>query len=258
MRTGKRSGATTTGKRTASVIVCSTLATNGISRPVWQGRTGRGWPRRQIDAPDLPFAPDHQPLRVRQPRVLRVRAEDRPGLLLILVQPREDRPLGAGREAAHEQLAAGVDAADERQPLPVGRDARRDRAAGAAHDRSLTPRRQLAADDRVDAGVRVLVVLEGRARRDVLAVVEELAVGRERRLAGVLLEAHLLGHLDAVGAAAVVHPHLAGAERPRRHEVLAGEDEVAVRAPRSGCSPTTSPRATPRSGSSRRRPSPRR
>ena len=44
MRTGKRSGATVTGKRTASVIVCSTLATNGISRPACRGAPGAGGP----------------------------------------------------------------------------------------------------------------------------------------------------------------------------------------------------------------------
>ena len=90
---------------------------------------------------------------------------------------------------------------------------------------------EIAPDDRVDGAVRILVVFELLPRRDVLAVVEVAAVGRDRRLAGVLLEAVLLGDLQAVGSGGVEHPDLAGAERPLRHEVPAREDVAAVRRP---------------------------
>src|SRR5690606_32736200 len=48
----------------------------------------------------------------------------------------------------------------------------------------------------------------------------------------ILLEADLLGDLQAVGSAGVIHPDFAGAERSERYEVPAREDETPVRRPR--------------------------
>ncbi len=85
--------------------------------------------------------------------------------------------------------------------------------------------------DDEDLGVGVLVVLEDAAGRDVLAEVDVAAVGGEDGLAGVLLVVGALGELQAVAAAAVVEPHLAGAEGALGGEVLAGDDVLAVGRP---------------------------
>src|SRR5690606_28362986 len=111
------------------------------------------------------------------------------------------------------------------------RDPRRDRAAGLRDERAFAAGVQVAADDRVDEAVGILVVLERLTGRDVLAVVEIPPVRRERRLAGVLLPAVLLGDLEALGAADVIHPDLAGAAGPLADEVPARVDVLAVRRP---------------------------
>src|SRR6185295_12197779 len=107
-----------------------------------------------------------------------------------------------------------------------------DGAAGAGDVALGLARLLVEALDVEDLGVGILVVLEDGAGGDVLAVVEVAAVGREDGLAGVLLVVGLLGELQAVAAAPVVEPHLAGAERPLGREVLAGHDVLAVRGPR--------------------------
>ena len=198
-------------------------------------RDRRPLPAGDVDAPDLALAPDHDRLAVGRPRVLRVEAVDRPRFLQVLVEAIEDRPVAAGRQVADVELAAEADAADVRERLAVGADARRDRAALDRHRRPLASGVQVAADDRVDGAVRVLVVFEVLPGRDVLAVIEVAAVGRDGRLAGVLLEAVLLGDLQAVGSGGVEHPDLAGAERALRHEVPAREDVAAVGATTPGC-----------------------
>ena len=181
-----------------------------------------------VDAPDLALAPDHDRLAVGHPGVLRIEAVDRPRFLQVLVEAIEERPVAAGLEIADVQLAAEADAADVGEPLAVGADARRDGAALDRHGGALAPGVQVAPDDRVDGAVGILVVFEQLPGRDVLAVIEVAAVGGDGRLAGVLLEAVLLGDLQAVGSGGVEHPDLAGAERSLRHEVPAREDEAAV------------------------------
>ena len=68
----------------------------------------------------------------------------------------------------------------------------------------------------------------------VLGEVEVAAVGREGRLAELLLEllARTLDQLHAFAAVEAVEPDLAGAERAARGEMLAGRDVAAVRMPR--------------------------
>src|ERR1043165_189120 len=95
-----------------------------------------------------------------------------------------------------------------------------DGAAGAGDERLGLAELPVEALDDVDLPVRIFVVLERAARCRVVAVIEVAAVGREDRLAGVLLVVALLGELQAVAAAAVVEPHLARAERALRGEVL--------------------------------------
>ena len=143
----------------------------------------------------------------------------------------EDRPFAAGREVAQVQHGLETDAAHERHGFAVGREARRDGAAARARDDTLAAGREVAPQDAINPGIRVLVVLEELPGREVLAVVEVLAIRRECRLARVLLPAVALGHLQAVGAADVVHPDLAGAQRPLLHEMLARIDVLAVRRP---------------------------
>jgi len=87
------------------------------------------------------------------------------------------------------------------------------------------------APDHIDLGVRVLGIVEDAAGRGIIAEIDIAAVGREGGLARVLLLGAALGQLHAAAAAAVVHPHLARAQRARRGEVLAADDELAVRRP---------------------------
>src|SRR5690606_25472405 len=86
--------------------------------------------------------------------------------------------------------------------------------------------------DRIDHTVRIAVVVEGAAGAHVLREVDVAAVGRNRRLADVLLLVGLLHQLDAAaGAGGVVQPELARAQRARGGEVLAGDDVLPVRRP---------------------------
>src|SRR5690606_4634402 len=86
--------------------------------------------------------------------------------------------------------------------------------------------------DRIDHAVRIAVVLEARPRAHVLREIDVAAVRRHGGLAEVLLLVRLLHQLDAVaGATGVVEPQLAGAQRARGREVLAGDDVLAVRRP---------------------------
>ena len=137
-----------------------------------------------------------------------------------------------GREVANEQHRLQAHAADERERLAVGRYARRDRAAGPRGDGALLAGREVAPDDGVDRPVWILVVLERRTGRDVLAVIQVPAIRRDGRLARVLLPAVLLGDLQAFAPAGVVHPDLTGAERAFLHEVAPDEDVLAVVRPR--------------------------
>ena len=130
-----------------------------------------------------------------------------------------------------EERRLVADAPDERERLAVGRRRRTDRAARAGDEALDLAGLAVEALDDVDLPVRVLVVLEDRAGRDVVAEVEVLAVRREHRLAGVLLVGALLRQLQAVAAAAVIEPHLAGAEGALGGEVLAADEVLAVGRP---------------------------
>ena len=117
--------------------------------------------RGHIDAPDLPFAPDHDRLAVPRPRVLRVEAVNRPRFLQILVDVSEELAIAAALEIAEVQLARQTDAADDKRAS--FRPARS--AALTDPPCTLTARRsrpvvEIAADDRVDGAVRILVVFE--------------------------------------------------------------------------------------------------
>ena len=119
----------------------------------------------------------------------------------------------------------------ERQRLAVGRGLRPHRAAGAGHHVFDLARLAVQATDRVDHVVHVAVVFEAAARAHVLGEVDEAAVGRQRRLALVLLVVLALGQLQAGAAVAVVEPELAGAQRALRREVLAAHQVLAVGRP---------------------------
>src|SRR5690606_20818925 len=153
--------------------------------------------RRRVHTPDPALSPDDEAGSVGQPGVLRVDAVDGPGFLQILVERGKQAPLLARGERAQHELAARAEAADEGERPAVGRDARGHCAAWARRDGPLSPGPQVARDDRVDHAVGVLVVLEVRAGRDVLAVVQRLAIGRDGWLAGVLLDARPRGDLQA-------------------------------------------------------------
>src|SRR5690606_2318651 len=114
--------------------------------------------------------------------------------------PVEQRALAPALDVLEEQHALRADAAHERERAAVRRDLRPHRAARAADPGLRAPGLAVQPLDRVDPRVRVAVVLEPAAGRDVLAVVEVAAVGRERGLARVLLPVAPLGELEPAAA----------------------------------------------------------
>src|SRR5262249_49091952 len=134
-------------------------------------------------------------------------------------------------ELADVELARGAHAPHVRERFAVGAEPRRHRSPLHADRGALAPGVQIAADDRVDGAVRVLVVLELLTCGDVLAVIEVAPVRRERGLARVFLEAVLVGDLKPIGSRGMEHPDLAGPERALSDEVPAREDKGAVRRP---------------------------
>src|SRR6185295_90662 len=128
-------------------------------------------------------------------------AVDRPGLLHVPLEAVEDRPLLARGEVLEEDLALAAHPADEREGLAVRRRSGADRAARAGDEFRGLALLPIEALDDVDLGVGVLVVLEDGAGGCVLAVVEVASVGREGRLARVLLIVRLLGDLEAATTA---------------------------------------------------------
>ena len=120
------------------------------------------------------------------------------------------------------------------EPAPVRRGRRADRAARPASHLRALPGRHVVALDVEHFLVRILRVDELVAGRGVAAEIDGLAVGREGRLAKLLLELRI-GPFDQRHAVAdagdMVEPDLAGAERALRREVLARGDILPVRAP---------------------------
>ena len=192
---------------------------NGDWRAVAFARgSGRG-----AHPPQFALRPDHDAAVVGRPGVLRIHAMNRPRFLQIAIEAVEDRALGAGLEVAEEEHALEPHATDERERLAVGRHPGRDRTAGPAGDHPLAPGREIAGEDRVDDAVRIAVVVEVRAGRDVATVIERASVGRERRLTRVLLDAGAFGHLHAIGAAA------RGTSRSRRRRAIARRRNAGAR-----------------------------
>src|SRR4029079_7895553 len=99
------------------------------------------------------------------------------GFLQILVEMVEDGAISPRLELADVKRALEPDAPDVGEPFAVRTDPRRHGAALDRHDGPLPAAVEIATDDRVDRAVRVLVVFELLARRDVLAVIEVAAVG---------------------------------------------------------------------------------
>ncbi len=184
-----------------------------------------------VDAPDLAAGPEDDRLIVRRPGHRGVDAVNRPGLLHVAVETVVDRPGLAGAQVHQVERALAAHAADEGERLAVRRRGGADRASRTGDEALGLAGLAVEALDDEDLAVGVLVVLEDRSRGGVLAVIEVAAVGGEGGLAGVLLVIELLGELQAVAAAAVIEPHLAGAERALSGEVLAGDDVLAVRRP---------------------------
>src|SRR3546814_8524218 len=86
---------------------------------------------------------------------------------------------------------------------------------------------------REQLGVGVLGIFEDVARRGGVGEIDALAVGREHRLAQLLLIFGVgpLDQRDALSAGEVIHPDLAGAERASGREMLARGDIFPVRTP---------------------------
>src|SRR5262249_32848418 len=187
--------------------------------------------RGDVDAADLAPGPVDDGARVGSPGHLRVDAVDGPRLLQVALEAVGDDALGAARDVGDHQRRLAADPAEESQALAVGRRRRAAGPAGAGDERFVLGAPAVVAMDDVDLPVGVLVVLERLPRRVVLAVVEVAPVGRERRLAGVLLVGLLLGDLDALAAAAMPQPDLARAQRALGREVLAADEKLAVGRP---------------------------
>ncbi|MNQ54653.1 hypothetical protein D3C85_687240 [compost metagenome] len=184
-----------------------------------------------VDAVDLAAGPEDDRTVVGGPAHRRIDAVDGPGFLQVAVQSVVDRGLAARFEVHDVEDGLVPVAPDEGQGLAVGRGGGANRAARSGDEGRDLARLAIQTADHIDLGVRVLGVVEHAACGGVVAEVEIAAVGREGGLARVLLLGAALGQLHAAAARAVVHPHLARAQRARRGEVLAADDELAVRRP---------------------------
>jgi hypothetical protein len=188
----------------------------------------------RIDPPDAPARPEDDGAIVGQPVHLWVDAVHRPGLLEVEIHVVVDAPLLAGAQILDEQARLAALPAHEGEHAPVRRRRRAARAAGAArHLRALAGAHVVALDGE-HLQVRILRIFEDRTRRGVAAEIDGRAVGREDRLAQLLLVLRVgaRDERDArARAAGMVEPDLAGAERALRREVLARRDILSVGGP---------------------------
>ena len=185
-----------------------------------------------VHLPQAALGPDHHRIGVGHPVEAGVRPEDRPGFLLVMAQAIPHRAHLAAGQIKMVQHALVAHALDEGQRAAIRRHLRTHRAARAVHHVLVLAGLPVEALDRVDHPVRVTVVVERAARAHILRVVHVAAIGRHARLADVLLVVGLFHQLDAgAGAAGVVQPQLARAQRAARGEVLAGHDVLAIGRP---------------------------
>ncbi len=187
--------------------------------------------RGHVDAVDLAARPEDDGPVVGRPAHGRIDAVNGPGLLKVAVQAVIDRRLAAGLQIKNVEHRLVPDPPDEGQGASVGRRRRADRPAGTRDELLGLAGLTVEAPDHIDLAVRVLGVFKHPARRGVVAVIQIAAVGREGGFARILLLRPTLGHLHAAAARTVEQPHLARAQRPGRGEMLAADDELAVRRP---------------------------
>ena len=170
----------------------------------------------RIDAPELALRPGDELAGIGCPGDAGVDAMHGPGLLQVALHAGPGGELAAGLQVLEEQRGAAArrvaQTADEGEVLAVGRGCGTDRAAGAGDEGLAGAVGQVLAVDPEDLAGAVLVVFELAAGRAVLRVVEELAIGRERGLAEVLLPVRLLVELLALAAVEVIEPDLAAAQ----------------------------------------------
>ncbi len=186
----------------------------------------------RIDAPQLALRPHDDGLAVGRPCESGIHALHRPRLLHVALEMAPHGRLLARGQVLQEQRALVAHPAHEGQLRAVGRRHRPHRTALARDEGFGAAVVQVEALDVEDLAVRILVVFELVAVRDVLRVVHVAPVRRERGLAQVLLPVRLLVQLHALAAAAgVVQPDLARAQRARAGEVLARRDVLAVGRP---------------------------
>ena len=187
--------------------------------------------RGDVDAADLAAGPEDDGRVVGRPAHRRIDAVDGPGLLQVAVETGIDRRLASALDVHHEQGRLVANAPDEGQTLAVGRRRRADRSARPAQKLLDLARLAIQPLDDIDLGVHVLGIFEHLARGVVVTEVQIATVRREGGFPGVLLLRAPRGELDTAAARAVIHPHLAGPQRPGRGEVFARHDELAVRRP---------------------------
>src|SRR5688572_13545113 len=95
-----------------------------------------------------------------------------PRFLEILVDTAKQLSVPSTLEVAQIEEALEPDTPDVGERFPVGRHLWGNGSALDAHGAPLLPRRQVSPNDGVDRPVRILVVFECLARRDVLAVIK--------------------------------------------------------------------------------------
>jgi hypothetical protein len=198
-----------------------------------EGDLGHGAGLR-VHPPHPSLCPDHHVIRIRHPREPGLRTMDRPRLLHVVLQTIPNGPLFARFEIAHEQHRGFAHPADERQTTTVRMGRRRDGSTGATGHGLLLSRFQVPATNGVDPGVRILVVLEQRPGRDVLAVVDPPTVRAHGWLTLVLLFVGAVRHLEPGAPGAVPHPDFPSAEGAREDEVFPSEDGLSVGRPGRG------------------------
>src|SRR5690606_8344922 len=116
----------------------------------------------------------------------------------------------------------------EGHPVSVGGELGRQRSARPVDPGLLLTRFPVDSLDHVDDTVRVTVVLEATAGRDILAEVDVAAVGRHDRFGSVLLPVASLGNLRAAATGDMVEPHLTRTERARVAEVFPPHEVLSV------------------------------
>ena len=186
-----------------------------------------------IDPPDLAARPEDDRTVIGRPGHIGIDAGHRPGFLNVAVEIAVNLAHRAGGQFLDPELGLAILPPHEGDALAIGRGLRTDRAAQPTDRRGRLPTFQIVTQNIEQIGVRILRIFEDRAGRDVLGIVNGIAVRRIDWLAQFLLPL-LAGPLDQLHAAAarnMIEPYLPGAERAPRGEMLLRHDILPIGRP---------------------------